>query len=176
LDDLDLIVGLEFLERYGPNPFQFVQWTFGAKARSPMIKSVIDTCLDYIINDEYRDNVIQRTGPGVFVTGIVKYILEHSNSKHSQIFQNEPPFVKHIPYPEIVDDMEKLNKNGQVFALNDTNVTYNVCILPKRALGIHWNSRNKHSPRAQQLIHHVFDGSWKKKTLLEYLGSLFKTQ
>ncbi|ETO28741.1 glycosyltransferase family 32 protein [Reticulomyxa filosa] len=159
LDDIDFIVGVEFIERISPNPFQLVQWTFGAKRHSPIIKKIIDICITNIREGKYKNHVIQRTGPGAFTTVIVRFMYDHSTPTNSKQRM-------HLHYPtHIMYDMRKLDIGSQIIKLKGG---INLWILPYRAFGIHPSSKNNMLPVSQQLVMHRFEGSWKHKTLFEH--------
>lgn len=68
------------------NNEHFCQWIFASPAKSPILKTIIDTSVQRI-KDTYnfnRDNITHYlTGPGVFSDGILNYLLENNLSYHS---------------------------------------------------------------------------------------------
>ncbi|ETO14178.1 hypothetical protein RFI_23194 [Reticulomyxa filosa] len=161
LEDVDMIVGIEFLKRHGPNPFQLVQWTFAARRHSPILKAVIDICIRYIMRGRYISDVLQRTGPGMFTHAVLTYIIAKSTShKYGRSTSDYLPYPFHVIHP-----MEQLDRTGQILILRDRNTTSRLCILPYRAFGIfdEHQSVNK-LPASQQLVQHLFDASWMNRS------------
>lgn len=69
------------------NNKKLCQWVFSAPKKSPIIKKIIEVCVEKIINATNFDveNILNITGPGVFTLGIDNYLLENDY----KIFQNK---------------------------------------------------------------------------------------
>ena len=69
------------------NNKKLCQWVFSAPKNSPIIKKIIDVCIEKIINATNFDveNILNITGPGVFTLGVDNYLLENNY----KIFKNK---------------------------------------------------------------------------------------
>ena len=73
----------------------FCQWTFSAPAKSPILKTIIDLCVERILGaKEFKgEHIIHyMTGPACFTDGIFKYIKENNLPfyEHVNQYQNYP--------------------------------------------------------------------------------------
>ncbi|ETO14472.1 hypothetical protein RFI_22901 [Reticulomyxa filosa] len=170
LNDVDMIVGVEFPDIHPPDPLQLVQWTFGAKKRNPLIKFIIDSCIDTIVNRKNITDVLERTGPIMFTRAILRYINSHatpSSSHRSTTQQRHLSSASSVFHAvNTLFSMQQLDKNGQILTLyHSDNVQFTLCILPYRAFAVHWMHNYNKRPVSQQLVMHQFRGSWKRRLL-----------
>jgi mannosyltransferase OCH1-like enzyme len=65
----------------------FCQWTFAAPAGSPILKTIIDLCVERILKTEIKgEHIIHYlTGPQCFTDGIAKYLKENNLPTFSDI-------------------------------------------------------------------------------------------
>lgn len=86
------------------SPEFFCQWTFSAPAGSPIIKSIIDVCIDRLINhpEKYRESehfVHFYTGPDAFTEGIERYL----ESQNIPLCKDKKQYTKEA-YPLFIFD------------------------------------------------------------------------
>merc|ERR1712216_187918 len=131
---------------------QLCQWAFGAtQPGHPVLAAVKDevvTRMQTLPDD--TDRVLDRTGPIAWSAAILGYLQLHSVSGRDLAPAEEP------------------DKQGQLFDLRDrhTGEESQLLLLPYRSLG--WPGAHddflSEEPSSQRLIHHLFEGSWRKPT------------
>jgi len=145
MEDIDVILGVEFPRAAGSNPLQITNWAMAAKPGNALVRHVLEKIVDDApsIPDE-RSNIISRTGPGALTSAVLQAFSGYG-----------------LKLPPI---SEFNSGQGHVFSLpeKDGQMT-KVLILPYRAFGypgMHGDDVVT-TPYEQRLVKHWFRGSWK---------------
>ena len=127
---------------------QLCQWLFAATApRHPALVSVMGEVQARV--KSYPDNmnlITDRTGPVAWTAGVMRYIRRYNVSGEDLL------------------PVRKLDHHGQLFRMREpSGVESQVLLLPYRAFaypGAHGPGVFE-EPSRQNLVHHMFKGSWK---------------
>lgn len=144
LYDPNLFIKSKQLVVVPENDTHFCQWIFAAPPNSPILKSVIDLCVQRLLSmkEIKGEHVIHYcTGPGVFTDGIVRYLLKN--------FKQIPKPLEYLNKykKESYEDNPETKMNGNIYKY-ETNCVPTMLVF-------------KHQIFHSNIVKHLFSGQWK---------------